>query len=94
MSLLKKAKEVIKEKKNEEAQNKKLTPMEELLRDPEVKKTARYLVKHMSESKARETLNALLEEEDRLPKTRTGKTVKITYQRFKTLLPKPRKKRS
>jgi acyl-coenzyme A synthetase/AMP-(fatty) acid ligase len=64
------------------------------LRDPEVKKTARYLVKHMSQTEAREVLNRLLEEEDRLPKTRSGKTMTITYQRFKTLLPKKRVKKT
>lgn len=88
--MLNRAKEAVKEKKK--TGEKKRSPMEQLLADPEVKKTARYLVKHMSESKARETLNTLLEEEDRLPKTASGKTVKITYQRFKSLLPKPRKK--
>ena len=91
MSLLNKAKEVVKEQKKN--QTKKLSPMEELLADDEVKRTARYLVKYMSESKARETLNAILEEEGRLPQSASGKTVKITYQRFKSLLPRPRKKR-
>ena len=89
MSLLEKAKKAVKEQNKET-----LSPMEKLLRDPEVKKTARYLVKHMSQSEARQKLNELLEEEGKLPVTRTGKTVKITYQRFKTLLPKPRKKKN
>ena len=89
MSLLEKAKKAVKEQNKET-----LSPMEQLLRDPEVKKTARYLVKHMSQSEARQKLNELLEEEGKLPVTRTGKTVKITYQRFKTLLPKPRKKKN
>jgi len=89
MSLLEKAKKVVKEKKKA-----KLSPMEQLLKDPEVIKTARYLVKHMSLSEARNKLNELLEAEDRLPKTKKGKVVKITYQRFKTLLPKKRKETS
>jgi len=89
MSLLEKAKKIVKEQNKES-----LSPMEQLLRDPEVKKTARYLVKHMSQSEAREKLNEILEEEGKLPTTRTGKTVKITYQRFKELLPKTRKKKS
>ena len=88
MSLLAKAKEIVKKENG-----KKLSPTDELLSDPEVKKTARYLVKSMSESKARETLNQLLEDEGRLPTTKSGKVVKITYQKFKTLLPKTRKKR-
>ncbi|WP_456430109.1 hypothetical protein [Nitratifractor sp.] len=88
MSLLEKAKKVVKEQSKET-----LSPMEQLLRDPEVKKTARYLAKHMSQTEAREKLNEILEEEGRLPVTRTGKTVKITYQRFKELMPKPRKRR-
>jgi len=89
MSLLEKAKKVVKEQKKES-----LSPMEQLMRDPEVKKVARYLVKHMSQAEARNKLNELLEKEDRLPKTRSGKSVKITYQRFRELLPKSRKKRS
>ena len=89
MSLLEKAKKVVKEQNKES-----LSPMEQLLRDPEVKKTARYLVKHMSQSEARQKLNELLEEEGKLPTTKAGKTVKITYQRFKELLPKTRKKQS
>ncbi len=89
MSLLEKAKKIVKEQNKES-----LSPMEQLLRDPEVKKTARYLAKHMSQSEAREKLNEILEEEGKLPTTRTGKTVKITYQRFKELLPKTRKKKS
>ena len=88
MSLLEKAKKVVKEQNRES-----LSPMEKLLRDPEVKKAARYLVKHMSQTEARQKLNELLEEEGKLPKTRKGKTVKITYQRFKELLPKPRKRK-
>ncbi len=89
MSLLEKAKQAVKEQKKET-----LPPMEQLLRDPEVKKTARYLVKHMSQTEALKKLNEILESEDRLPKTKAGKTRKITYLRFKELLPKPRKKRS
>ncbi|WP_457607560.1 hypothetical protein [Nitratifractor sp.] len=90
---MEKAKKVVKESKKQETE-KRLSPMDQLLSDPEVKKTARYLVKHMSKMAAREKLNDILEEEGRLPKTSTGKTVRITYARFKTLLPKPRKKRS
>ena len=89
MSLLNRAKEVVKEQKKN--QTKKLSPMEELLADNEVKTVARYLAKHMSMSRAREALNAVLEEEGRLPKTASGKTVKITYKRFKSLLPRSRK---
>ncbi len=89
MSLMEKAKKVVKEQNKET-----LSPMEQLLRDPEVKKTARYLAKHMSQSEARQKLNEILEEEGKLPVTRAGKTVKITYQRFKTMLPKPRKKKN
>ena len=89
MSLMEKAKKVVKEQNKET-----LSPMEQLLRNPEVKKTARYLAKHMSQSEARQKLNEILEEEGKLPVTRTGKTVKITYQRFKTLLPKARKKKN
>ena len=92
--MLEKAKVKVKEEKVKNEQSKKLSPMDELLSDPEVKKTARYLVKSMPQAKARETLNELLEEEGRLPVTKSGKTVKITYMKFKTLLPKPRKKRA
>ena len=88
MSLLEKAKKVVKEQKKET-----LSPMEQLLRDPEVKKTARYLVKHMSQSEARNKLNEILEEEGKLPVRKNGKVAKITYARFKELLPKPRKKK-
>jgi len=88
MSLLEKAKKVVKEQKKET-----LSPMEQLLRDPEVKKTARYLVKHMSQSEARNKLNEILEEEGKLPVRKNGKVAKITYIRFKELLPKPRKKK-
>ena len=88
MSLLEKAKKVVKEQKKEV-----LSPMEQLLRDPEVKKTARYLAKHMSQTEARNKLNELLEEEGKLPVRKNGKVAKITYARFKELLPKPRKKR-
>jgi histone H3/H4 len=87
MSLLEKAKKAVKEQKKET-----LSPMEQLLRDPEVKKTARYLVKHMSQSEARNKLNEILEEEGKLPVRKNGKVAKITYARFKELLPKPRKK--
>jgi len=86
MSLLEKAKQAVKEKKKA-----KLSPMEQLLKDPDVIKAARYLVKHMSQSEARNKLNELLEAEDKLPRTKKGKVVKITYQRFKSLLPKHRK---
>ena len=86
--LLEKAKKIVKEQQKDT-----LSPIEQLMRDPEVKKTARYLAKHMSKAAAMEKLNELLEEDGRLPKTKTGKTVKITLQRFKQLLPKPRKKR-
>jgi hypothetical protein len=86
MSLLEKAKKVVKEQKKET-----LSPMEQLLKDPEVKKTARYLVKHMSQSDARNKLNEILEEEGKLPVRKNGKVVKITYARFKELLPRPRK---
>ncbi len=88
MSLLEKAKKVVKEQKKET-----LSPMEQLLRDPEVKKTARYLAKHMSQSEARNKLNEILEEEGKLPVRKNGKVAKITYARFKELLPKPRKKK-
>ena len=88
MSLLEKAKKVVKEQKKET-----LSPMEQLLRDPEVKKTARYLVKHMSQSEARNKLNEILEGEGKLPVRKNGKVAKITYARFKELLPKPRKKK-
>ena len=86
--LLEKAKEIVKEQQKDT-----LSPIEQLMRDPEVKKTARYLAKHMSQAAARDKLNELLEEDDRLPRTKNGKIVKITLQRFKELLPKPRKKR-
>ena len=88
MSLLEKAKKVVKEQKKET-----LSPMEQLLRDPEVKKTARYLARHMSQSEARNKLNEILEEEGKLPVRKNGKVAKITYARFKELLPKPRKKK-
>jgi len=92
MSLIKKVKEIIKEE-----EKKTLSPMEQLLADPEVKQAARLLAQKMPLSKAREKLNQLLEEEGRLPKTKKGKTVGITYARFKELLPKSgrgRKKKS
>ena len=88
MSLLEKAKKAVKEQKKET-----LSPMEQLLRDPEVKKTARYLVKHMSQTEARNKLNEILEEEGKLPVRKNGKVAKITYARFKELLPRPRKKK-
>jgi len=88
MSLLEKAKKAVKEQKKET-----LSPMEQLLRDPEVKKTARYLVKHMSQTEARNKLNEILEEEGKLPVRKNGKVAKITYSRFKELLPRPRKKK-
>jgi hypothetical protein len=87
MSLLEKAKQAVKEQKKET-----LSPMEQLLRDPEVKKTARYLVKHMSQTEARNKLNEILEEAGKLPVRKNGKVSKITYARFKELLPRPRKK--
>ena len=88
MALMEKVKEMVKEKRRE-----KLSPMDQLVRDPEVKEAARILAKNFSLSEAREKLNELLEQEGRLPKNKSGKTVGITYQRFKELLPKPRKKR-
>jgi hypothetical protein len=88
MSLLEKAKKVVKEQKKET-----LSPMEQLLKDPEVKKTARYLVKHMSQTEARNKLNEILEEEGKLPVRKNGKVAKITYARFKELLPRSRKKK-
>jgi HEAT repeat protein len=88
MSLLEKAKKVVKEQKKET-----LSPMEQLLRDPEVKKAARYLAKHMPMTEARNKLNELLEEEGKLPVRKNGKVAKITYARFKELLPTPRKKK-
>ena len=88
MSLLEKAKKAVREQKKET-----LSPMEQLLRDPEVKKTARYLVKHMSQTEARNKLNEILEEEGKLPVRKNGKVAKITYARFKELLPRPRKKK-
>ena len=91
MSLLEKAKQIVKENKKESKP--KLSAMDQLLKDPEVKKTARYLVKHMSQTEARNKLNEILEEEGRLPVRKNGKVAKITYARFKELLPKPRKKR-
>ncbi len=86
-SILAKAKKVVKEQKKE-----KLSPMDQLLKDPDVIKAARYLADRMPITKAREELNRILEEEGRLPKTKTGKTVSITYQRFKEMMPKSRKK--
>jgi hypothetical protein len=88
MSLLEKAKKIVKEQKQET-----LSPMEQLLKDPEVKKTARYLVKHMSMTEAHKKLNEILEEEGKLPVRKNGKVAKITYVRFKELLPKPRAKK-
>ncbi|WP_292655275.1 hypothetical protein [Nitratifractor sp.] len=88
MSLLEKAKKAVKEQKKET-----LTPMQQLLKDPEVKKTARYLVKHMSQTEARNKLNEILEEEGKLPVRKNGKVMKINYMQFKELLPKPRKKK-
>ncbi len=88
MSLIDKAKKIVKEQKKET-----LSPMEQLLRDPEVKKTARYLVKHMSQTEARNKLNEILEEAGKLPVRKNGKVAKITYPRFKELLPKQRKKK-
>ncbi len=88
MSLLEKAKQLVKEK-----ELKSLSPMEQLLKDPEVKKTARYLAKHFPITEAVEKLNQLLEEEGKLPRRKNGKLIKINYQRFKDLMPKPRKKR-
>ncbi|WP_456391989.1 hypothetical protein [Nitratifractor sp.] len=93
MSLLEKAKQVVKESKKKNEPKKKLSEMDQLLKDPEVKKTARYLVKHMSQTEAREKLNEILEEAGRLPVMKSGRVRKITYARFKELLPKPRKKR-
>jgi hypothetical protein len=89
MSLLEEAKKAVKEQKKEA-----LSPMEKLMRDPEVKKTARYLAKHMSQAEARAKLNELLEKEGKLPRTKNGRIIGITYQRFKTLMPKSRKKKS
>ena len=91
MSLLDKAKQIVKESKTQKKP--RLSPMDKLLSDPEVKKTARYLAKHMSQSAAREKLNEILEEEGKLPVRKNGKIAKITYARFKELLPKPRKKK-
>jgi len=89
MSLLEKAKQIVKESKAQKKPSR--SPMDQLLSDPEVKKTARYLAKHMSLSAAREKLNDLLEEEGKLPVRKNGKVARITYARFKELLPKPRK---
>jgi len=91
MSLLEKAKQIVKESKKENKPS--LSPMDQLLKDPEVKKTARYLAKHMPQTAAREKLNEILEEAGRLPVRKNGKVAKITYARFKELLPKPRKKK-
>jgi hypothetical protein len=88
MSILEKAKQAVKEQKKET-----LSPMEQLLRDPEVKKAARYLAKHFSQAEARNRLNEFLEEEGKLPVRKNGKVMKITYVRFKELLPKTRKKK-
>jgi hypothetical protein len=88
MSLLDRAKAMVKEKELQ-----KLTPMEQLLKDPEVKKTARYLAKHFSVTEAIDKLNQILEEEDKLPKRKNGKLIKINYVRFKELMPKPRKRK-
>ncbi len=87
MSLLEKAKEVVKEQKKEV-----LSPMERVLKNPDVKKSARYLVKHMSQTEARNKLNEILEEAGMLPVRKNGKIMKITYLHFKELLPKTRKK--
>ena len=92
MSLLEKAKKIVKEEKIKHNE-KRLSAMELLISDPEIKKTARYSAKKMPASKAREHLNKILEEEGRLPKTKSGKIQKITYLRFKQLLPKQRKKK-
>jgi len=91
MSLLEKAKLAVRESKAKKKPS--LSPMDQLLNDPEVKKTARYLVKHMSQAAAREKLNEILEEEGKLPVRKNGKIARITYARFKELLPKPRKKK-
>jgi len=88
MSLLEKAKKIVKEQKKET-----LSEMDRLLKDQEVKKTARYLVKHMPITEAHKKLNEILEEEGKLPVRKNGKVAKITYIRFKELLPKPRSKR-
>ncbi len=85
--ILRKAKEVIKAQKKE-----KLSPMDALMKDPEVKEAARLLAKEMPLSKAREELNRILEEAGRLPTMNNGKLRKFTYARFKELLPKSRKR--
>ncbi len=89
MSLLDRAKELVKEKELQ-----KLSPMEQLLKDAEVKKTARYLAKHFPITEAIEKLNQILEEEGKLPRRKNGKLMKINYPRFKELMPKPRKKKT
>jgi hypothetical protein len=77
-SILEKAKKIVKEQKKET-----LSPMDQLLKDPDVVKAARYLADRMPMAQAREKLNDILDEEGRLPKTKAGKTVRITYLRFK-----------
>ncbi len=94
MSLLEKAKAIVKEQKKQTTKKKRVLEMDQLLQDPEVKKTARYLVKHMSQKQALDKLNEILESEGRLPKMKNGRIRKITYPRFRELLPKPRKKRA
>jgi hypothetical protein len=88
MSLLEKAKQLVKEK-----EIKSLSPIEQLIKDPEVKKTARYLAKHFPITEAIDKLNLLLEQEGKLPRRKNGKIIKINYPRFKELMPKPRAKK-
>ena len=88
MSLLEKAKEMVKQKEINS-----LSPMEQLIKDPDVKKTARYLAKHFSITEATERLNQLLEEAGKLPTRKNGKVIKINYSRFKQLMPKTRAKK-
>lgn len=85
--ILKRVKEVIKAQKKE-----KLSPMDALMKDPEIKEAARMLAKEMPLSKARDELNKILEEAGKLPKMKNGKLRKFTHTRFKELLPKSRKR--
>ena len=87
MSLLEKAKKMVREKELD-----KLSPMDRLIKDSEVKKTARYLAKHFPVTEAIDRLNQLLEEEGKLPRRKNGNLMKINYPRFKELMPRPRKR--
>ena len=90
MNLLDEIKEIVKEKRKK-IKKEQMDPVELMFKEnPDIKRSARELVKVYSNTEARKILNEKLKEMNLLPKDKNDEPIEINRSQFDSLLPRKR----